>query len=87
MRCIALATLLVLLLVVRPTCATDAESEEQVCTADHSDSAECAGDLPPIKGVEADEENDDGCTDDNVKCTEWADLGECGEFAFNATRY
>ena len=81
MRCIALATLLILLLVACPTCATDAEAEEQVCTADNADSAECAGDLPPMKGVASDEKNDDGCTDDHVKCAEWADLGECGELS------
>ena len=79
MRCIALATLLILLLVACPTSATDAEAEGQVCTADNADSAECAGDLPPMKGVASDEKNDDGCTDDHVKCAEWADLGECGE--------
>ena len=79
MRCIALATILILLLIAHPTCATDAEAEEQVCTADNADSAVCAGDLPPMKGVASDEENDDGCTDDHVKCAEWADLGECGE--------
>ena len=77
MQCIAFAFLLILLLVTGTTCATDAESEEEVCTAANADSAECTGNLPPMKGVAADEGNADGCTDDHVKCAEWADLGEC----------
>ena len=77
-RSVALASILVLLLVTGPIQATDAQSEEQVCTADNVDSAECAGDLSSAKNVSVDD-NDDGCTDDHVKCAEWADLGECGE--------
>ena len=77
MRCIALASLLIFLLVAGTAYAMDAGSEKQVCTAANADSAECTGDLPPMKGVAADEGNDDGCTDDHIKCAEWADLGEC----------
>ena len=77
---VSLASLLILLLITGIGHATDAQSEEQVCTADNADSAECAasGDLPSVQNASVDEQ-DDGCTDDHVKCAEWADLGECGE--------
>lgn len=79
-KCIALASLLLLLFITGVVHATDARSEEQVCTADNADAAECAaaGDLPSVNNASVDD-HDDGCTDDHVKCAEWADLGECGE--------
>ena len=80
--CNALASILLLLLLIcAPIRSVElpAVAGEQVCTADNANAAECRGELPQVDSAIQNEEEDDngGCTNDNVKCEEWADLGEC----------
>ena len=74
-RVLTVAVALALLLVATPIQAWGSESaEEPVCNAESADSASCKG-----EGKVVDE---NGCTDEHVKCGEWADLGECGKYGF-----
>ena len=64
---------LALLVVATPIQAWDSESaEEPVCNTESADSATCQGEGKVV--------DDSGCTDEHVKCGEWADLGECGKY-------
>jgi hypothetical protein len=74
-RVLAAALALALLVVATPIQAWDSESaEEPVCNTESADSATCEGEGTVV--------DDSGCTDEHVKCGEWADLGECGKYGF-----
>jgi len=76
-RVMTVAAALALLVVVTPIQAWDSDSAgEPVCTTETADSAMCQGEGKVV--------DDSGCTDEHVKCGEWADLGECGKYIWSS---
>ena len=74
-RVMAVAAAFALLAVAAPTHALDSDlANEPVCNAETANSATCQGEGTVV--------DDSGCTDEHVKCGEWADLGECGKYGF-----
>ena len=68
------AAAIALLVVAVSIHALDSDlADEPVCNAETANSATCG------EGTVVD---DSGCTDEHVKCGEWADLGECGKYGF-----
>ena len=74
-RVMAVAAAITLLAVAAPIHAVDSDlADEPVCNAETANSATCQGEGTVV--------DDSGCTDEHVKCGEWADLGECGKYGF-----